>query len=251
MSLDYPLDKNLDFELKDSLDSVQRFAAEAGFLPTDLSGLLAWYDAQYTDSITLVGGYVSQWDDRSGNDYHATQGIAAYRFEYLTNHAPANGYNALRSDASESTSTADSMDTPDIGLCRKVYVVAAYEDGTQSNVLTFGRLFRNKTDINVTVALSSFNEAFFFTSSRVEELKINGFEYGSDAYQVPLPLSVIEVTFISPGYSDGFYLGGYGSSSSWHGPLGEFIFTDGTESAEEATQLRDYLYNKWGITPPA
>ena len=252
MFLDFPLDKNLDFELKESLDNVQRFAAEEGFLPTDLSGLRAWYDAQDIDSITLVGDYVSQWDDRSGNNYHATQGLAADRLEYLTNHTPANGYNVLRSDAAESASTPDSIDTPDIGLCRKVYIVAAYEDGTQSDVLAIGVLFSNTDDLLVRLLAANTVDALQFSSGKIEGLKVNGLDYENNAYTMPLPLSVIEVTFNSLGYSGGYSLGSNnGSSFSWHGPIGEFIFTDGTESVEEVTQLRDYLYNKWGITPPA
>jgi hypothetical protein len=45
--------------------------------PSDLGTSLAlWLDAEDTASITLNGSNVSQWNDKSGNARHATQGVA-------------------------------------------------------------------------------------------------------------------------------------------------------------------------------
>jgi hypothetical protein len=46
------------------------------------SNLVAWYDASDAASITHVAGAVSQWNDKSGNDYHVTQGTAANKPTY-------------------------------------------------------------------------------------------------------------------------------------------------------------------------
>ena len=40
--------------------------------PSDLSGLLAWYDASDSGSLTLTGSLVDQWNDLSGNGNHFT-----------------------------------------------------------------------------------------------------------------------------------------------------------------------------------
>ena len=45
--------------------------------PTDIPGLKLWLDASDTSTITHSGGSVSQWNDKSGNGYHATQGTGA------------------------------------------------------------------------------------------------------------------------------------------------------------------------------
>lgn len=42
------------------------------FSPTDIAGLWAWHDA--SDTATITGTSVSQWDDKSGNGLHVTQG---------------------------------------------------------------------------------------------------------------------------------------------------------------------------------
>lgn len=58
-----------------------RISAAAGgpstWLPSDLgASLVAWFDAKTASSITASSGAVSQWDDLSGNGYHATQSTA-------------------------------------------------------------------------------------------------------------------------------------------------------------------------------
>ena len=46
--------------------------------PEVISGLTAWYDWDASRTFTLSsGGYVSEWRDRSGNDYHLTQASGA------------------------------------------------------------------------------------------------------------------------------------------------------------------------------
>lgn len=41
--------------------------APPGFLPSDVSNLELWYDADDATTITDTGGLVDQWDDKSGN----------------------------------------------------------------------------------------------------------------------------------------------------------------------------------------
>ena len=44
-----------------------------------VAGYYAWYDAADTSTITLSGSNVTQWDDKSGNGYHLTQGTDSRR----------------------------------------------------------------------------------------------------------------------------------------------------------------------------
>lgn len=52
--------------------------------PLELSGLVAWYDASVTTSVTTATGGVSQWDDLSGNGNHATQTTSGNRPDSVT-----------------------------------------------------------------------------------------------------------------------------------------------------------------------
>ena len=56
----------------------------------------AWYDASQASDMTLVSGAVSQWNDRSGNDRHLTQGTAGNRPAYAS--ATLNSLNLVTFD---------------------------------------------------------------------------------------------------------------------------------------------------------
>lgn len=47
------------------------------FKPSDLSGLVAWYDALDSSTITSDSDGVSAWNDKSGSNYHGTQSTNA------------------------------------------------------------------------------------------------------------------------------------------------------------------------------
>lgn len=70
------------------------------FKPSDLSDLQAWYDAGDSSTISSDVNGISQWADKSGNNYHAVQttnyqkpnigtspdnGLPAVKFEFLNN----------------------------------------------------------------------------------------------------------------------------------------------------------------------
>jgi hypothetical protein len=70
--------------------------APSAWTPADLTGLALWLDADDSSTITLNGSTVSQWDDKSGNDRHATQATAVSQPAY--NATGLNGKPALITD---------------------------------------------------------------------------------------------------------------------------------------------------------
>lgn len=64
-----------------------------------------WLDASDSSTITLVSGAVSQWNDKSGNNRHATQATAANRPVVLT--ANINGLDVLSFDNSNDAMTTE------------------------------------------------------------------------------------------------------------------------------------------------
>lgn len=54
--------------------------ADPSYAPTQYDGLKLWLDGSF--GVTLTSDKVSQWDDRSGNNYHATQSSAGSRPNY-------------------------------------------------------------------------------------------------------------------------------------------------------------------------
>jgi len=74
-------------------------AAGASFSPLDISGLQLWLDASDETTITESSGAVSQWDDKSGNANHVSQGVAAG--QPTTGTATLNGLNVIRQDGGD------------------------------------------------------------------------------------------------------------------------------------------------------
>jgi hypothetical protein len=70
------------------------------FQPSDLLDLELWLDASDTSTITSSGSpaAVSQWDDKSGNARHVTQGVAAN--QPTTGSTTQNGLNVISFDGS-------------------------------------------------------------------------------------------------------------------------------------------------------
>lgn len=54
-------------------------SATGSFKPSDLAGLVAWYDASDTTTISVSGNAVTQWDDKTASAFHLTQGTAGAR----------------------------------------------------------------------------------------------------------------------------------------------------------------------------
>ena len=84
---------------------VRQGTTPGSFLPTDLPGLAAWYDASRITGLS-DGEAVAQWDDLSGNGHHLTQATSEFRPLYKT--SVLNGLPALLFDGAD-----DRMDTAD------------------------------------------------------------------------------------------------------------------------------------------
>jgi hypothetical protein len=67
-------------------------AVVASAVPTT-NDLAVWLDASDSNTVTQSGGAISQWSDKSGNGYHATQATVSQRPAYVS--AAQNGLNAI------------------------------------------------------------------------------------------------------------------------------------------------------------
>lgn len=73
-------------------------APEVAFTPSSIANLGAWFDSADLATIIQSGGAVSQWNDKSGNNYHATQATGAN--QPVTGARTLNGLNVLDFDGS-------------------------------------------------------------------------------------------------------------------------------------------------------
>lgn len=75
--------------------------------PKSISGLSVWFDASDSSTITLNGSAVSQWNDKSGNGYNASQITANNQPAYTSN--ARNGLAAVTFDGSNDSLVTSSF----------------------------------------------------------------------------------------------------------------------------------------------
>lgn len=129
----------------------------------DLIATQLWLDAADSSSITLVSGAVSQWNDKSGNGRHVTQGTAANRPAYPA--AVLNGLNVVRFDGSNDKLTRNTTLT---GLAQNVgamTIIAVYaQDAVPTPVDTTAVLYISagggSTASRAWLGTSGFGKAF-------------------------------------------------------------------------------------------
>ena len=82
-----------------SLWNIENPVVAGPFTPTQLAGLTAWFDAADTSTIQQTGGFVSQWNDKSGNGFNATQATGTNQPKTGIN--TTNGKNVITFDGTD------------------------------------------------------------------------------------------------------------------------------------------------------
>lgn len=219
-------------------------------IPTD--GLLFWFDA--SQGVTEIGGAVSEWQDLSGNDYHATQPTTLWQ-PYVGPLGPSQGiifdgdndYLALptiNGNFSEGLSifSVFSNATP-ADPCPPIFQLSNGEEVDDIDIHTdtaalayeiFDTYFSGSTTVSTDeVMLMSVlhvpNEA---------EVRKNSQVLVTQAILLPVNIERSQ-NFIGDGL--------YGSCDHWHGSIGEIIVYDRPVLAPELAQIEGYLKAKFGL----
>jgi len=221
---------------------------QAAFSPLDLSPVL-WLDAADTSTITESGGAVSQWDDKSGNGYHLTQGTGAQQ--------PKSG-----------TATINSLNVIEYDGANTQYMLNASMPWAGTSLTVFAVYEINPLDVQYIVAGANNSASYLYiavdgnagttgsgsmtsTSLYVDGVQFTGTTY-NDVYDfVGNSPAVVRVTGTSVTYNGinvGYFGGGSGASRFGYGDkIGEMIVVE-TPTAQEIADTETYLANKWGIT---
>jgi hypothetical protein len=211
---------------------------------------LAWYDASDTGTITSSLGKVSQWDDKSGNTRHLTQGTGAY--QPTTGSATMNGLNAIAFDG-----TDDRLNAPaglpnaftyffvfEVSAASRVFMYAEQSGSNtknslscQSNTLVFDQYLPSGNSI-VSPTLSGNNLVVVRQSAtNSRQLFYNGNADGTstEVYSGTAPTA--------------FYIGARVSSlEPFDKPIAEIVFFSSALSTGDRQKTEGYLAHKWGLT---
>ncbi len=234
--------------------------APSGFNPRTLSGLSAWYDASVTSSVTLTGGFVSQWNDLSGNGINLSQSTEANR----PGTATVNGRQAIDFDGSNDNLATTTEVTPgtvfnvhiiDTSAAQSVYGV---QSGSGATLRSSSLIFSSLGEYRSQSVASGFN-AGFSGGSRTANPRISAHTFSGTAIAGRLDGAGFGGTTTTTGTNvNGVWLGirniGGSLALPMDGKICEHLIYNRVLSADEISRVERYLAAKWGVTfyvPPA
>lgn len=221
-------------------DQIAYLSEGEAWTPSSLTPT-AWYDASDTDSLTLVSGRVSQWNDKSGNNRHAFQNTADHRPAYRVsdtqlNNRPSIGYDSSAIDVWRY------LETPAMAFSN-VYFVTYYDAAQFDNwrvVLSDNQSTVNRirgSQNNTTWSLAGFRMHRSGASSNTT----TALPMGPTLWRGEGTRDFGNVPWTILGQKDGWW-------TTWgSGSIGEMVFTDGSENLATRQQIEGYLAHKWDL----
>jgi hypothetical protein len=228
--------------------TIPHVVSAGGFVPTDIAGLIGWYDASDAGTITETGGAVSQWDDKSSAGDNLT---AAGGAEPTTGTRTINGLNALDFQTSEvmrNASFTSASDWTVFAVASADSTAGSYSEIFSSNGGDFEVAFHSSAKWNWWAGTDSLSTATYAADVPyvIEATHTNG---GTDT----LDINGTNVISASRNANIGatFAVGGYhGGGSSWlNGKMGEVVVYNSVLSSGDRDLVREYLTAKWIPVP--
>lgn len=242
------------------------------FTPDKLTGLVLWLDADDASTIIESSGFVSQWNDKSGNGNNATQLTGS--LQPVTNANTINALNVITYDgvndalAIPANSSIDNLFSGGGSVFSVVNPLTAGEGN-------FGRLFEKGSETRNFIRETSGGKAkyahqteFSITEGNFKTLtqetnlgvgNILGMLYDNSlttnvpAFRVnglliPTDIAIIPDGTANSDIAEDLLIGNRpGGDRTWDGYFGEILMYDRILTAEEIADVENYLTNKWGI----
>ena len=222
--------------------------ASGAWFPTDLGASLAlWLDAADAASMTQSGGLVSQWNDKSGNNKHATQATSGNRPTFTA--SALNGKSVLTFDGN-----SDKMTIPALGLSNSAMVIMVFKATNAPHAVlsgsgndtwdeyggtSYAHHFRvvRLDNIGAPSPLSTNNILGYLANSTtpVYNRRLNGNASSTSNAAFTFSSNITEIGWNAP--NNGYYL---------NGTISEIIVVN-AYSVSDAEKLEGYLAEKWGL----
>jgi len=235
--------------------SVIAAVANKGFSPLNVSGLQLWLDASDETTITESSGAVSQWDDKSGNANHVSNGTAAE--QPTTGTRTINSLNALDFDGGDVLEAS-----PGVGITGSSNrtMIAVFEPDSVGNepFMSLGantslNLFRIQSEISVrhNGANVIFDTAMTVSAPGI----VSVIQDGSTVIDVSAWLDGVSLG-VSSSFGDALTLdttdrvdiGGANGAGEANGAIAEVLVYDSALSTTDREAVEAWLAQKWNIT---
>jgi hypothetical protein len=228
--------------------------------PTDINNLNLWLDGDDSSTITLNGSNVSQWDDKSGNGYNATQTTAAN--QPLYNSTGLNNKGILDFNGSShylSYPSVGSTDAVTVFVVVKADTLASFRHILGSNGWAIGYthfLYGNTTRFSFAVNNRNPTDAFATNPFNTGVYRIVGVTADSSNVKFYLNGGADGTTPVVAPQTMTLGAGKIGAWENlvatverfWDGQIAEIIIYNKVLSTTERQAVETYLTNKWGIS---
>ena len=216
--------------------------------PTQLgSDLALWLDAEDTASITLNGSTVSQWNDKSGNDRHATQDTAANQPTYKATDAVLGGKPSVGAPSAAGTV---GVVAPSL-TAQTLFFVMAYGTGVETVFPGFSAYPTVFSGPNANGqqrgGMGTTATDDWFSSGMWAAYPFVNAATTTSTVALPMPASILRFegpSAVTQSWGIGHNM--ISANRSWAGPIGEVVALTGVLSDEDRQKLEGYLAWKWG-----
>ncbi len=213
-----------------------------------------WLDASDNSTITQSSGTVSQWNDKSGTNKHATQATSTRRPAITSN--AINGLSAL--DWGE-TQSDKSIGYSTTGLLVKdVYIVGWFSGASFGNYSALFNPFLDNTFVGITALGGnpyfynySSNTAYYFTNYYLNasstDSNTNVFPTVTSPFILRANATRVDTNDWVSGYAVGMDRNYNTLGRSWTGFIGEIVVSSTDLTLSDRQKLEGYLAHKWGL----
>jgi hypothetical protein len=236
---------------------------------TDLpvkSGLLLWLDASDDSTFSYSSGTeVSQWRDKSGNNFHANQSTTAVQPTRNTNNNSRKSVNFVAANADYMVISSG------IALPNDASIFIVYKPATQSYqyAVLIDNYHGQGGNYGFVIQRVSFNSQFYYanagdgagfidtsaspwtyTDNVIQLLSLNKASSTGTPYISGTAQTSRSVRAATAQYTTGLAIGywGNGGGRFYNGDMCEILIFNRSLSSAEMKQVHTYLGQKWGIS---
>jgi hypothetical protein len=227
--------------------------SDGDFSPSGISGLQLWLDADDSETITLNGSTVSQWNDKSGNGYNVSQGTASNQPTYTA--SALNSKNVVRFDGNDEL-TNGSATVVGGSTNRTVFVVLNSTAGTIAYGVTLGDSTSTGQSFGVSrelaVRVNSGNRVWSTAvdaTHAIVTIVLDGTSTTDlSAWKNGSSLTTSSTGTQTINTATGIIVGNGPSGGNLNGDVAEIIVYNSALSTSDRQSVESYLSTKWGIS---
>jgi hypothetical protein len=243
----------------------------AAFSPLTVANCELWLDASDSSSVTLTSSAVSQWNDLSGNNRHATQGTANNRPAYS---ATVNGRNVITFDGTNDSLISGLASSVITGYVTMFCVCRPSSSWTTSTANFKSPLMARNSDGSSTWGMLIFFDPTFFSGRLVTNYFWRNAGYNS-GFGANISVGAVQLMAVRISASDSdrrtsgsaspvlvTNTAGTGGASNryltvgedptqsryWTDYVCEVLVYSRSLTTAEVLSIESYLIAKWGIT---